>query len=397
MHPALTKLSSLGHLALQSALDRVALAFVRGAVASDTDRPLVIVRVDALGDFVVWLASAEVLVARYRPRRVILVANRLVADLARATGLFDEVVGIDVRAFQNHRRYRFAMLRQVRGLCAAIAIQPTFSRAFWTGDALIRATGAPERIGQKGDLNNLRPWQRRLSDRWYTRLVPPVAESRHELQYNADFLSALGIESAAPTCARLGPVGARPGVLDTGRAYFVVMPGAGSPRRMWPVESFAALARRVAEFRNLRLVICGSPAERGLSEVLASAAGLDDTLVLAGETSVPQLVETIRGARLTIANDSSAIHIAAAVGVPSVCLLGGGHYGRFLPYPDAVQNLGPENKPACVHAAMACFNCNWRCTQPHGPQGPFPCLEAITLETATQAALRQLELREVPS
>lgn len=395
--PLLTKLSSLGHLALQSALDRAAGVAVRGAASPAGEGPLVIVRVDAIGDFVVWLASAEALVARYRPRRVILIANRLVADLARATGIFDEVVPLDVRAFQKHRRYRFSMLRRVRALGAAIAIQPTYSRDFWMGDALIRATGAPERIGQQGDLNNIRPWQRRLSDRWYTRLVAPVARSRHEMQRNADFLRALGVASAAPACARLGPVGARPDALDTGRAYFVVMPGAGSPRRKWPVERFAALARRVAVARDLRLVVCGSPGEKGLAEALARAAGLDDTLVLAGQTSVPQLVETIRGARLTIANDSSAIHIAAAVGAPSLCLLGGGHYARFLPYPETVQNLGPENRPACVHAAMACFNCNWQCSQPHGPQGPFPCLEAITLESATTAALRQLDLRKLHS
>lgn len=397
MQPVLTKLFSFGHFVLQLALDRAAGVSLRRRAASAAEGALVIVRVDAIGDFVVWLASAEVLVELYRPRRVILIANQLVFDLARATGVFDEVIPLDVQAFQNNRRYRFSMLRRVRALGAAIAVQPTYSRAFWVGDALICATGAKERIGQEGDLNNIRSWQRRLSDRWYTQLVQPIAESRHEVQRNADFLRALGINSALPACARLGVVGVRPDALETGRPYFVVIPGAGSSRRMWPVDRFAALARRVAVERDLRLVICGSPDEKGLSRALASAAGLDDTLILAGQTSVSQLVETIRGARLTIANDSSAIHIAAAVGAPSLCLLGGGHYERFLPYPDAVQNLGSINRPSCVHAAMTCFNCNWQCSQPHSLQGPFPCLEAITLEVATMAALRQLDRRELTS
>jgi len=373
----------------------VAAVSARTAATPAGNGPLVIVRVDAIGDFVVWLASAEALVAHYRPRRIVLIANRLVSDLARATGLFDEVLPLDVRAFQEHWRYRFDMLRQIRALGAEIAIQPTYSRVFWMGDALIRATSAPERIGLQGDLNNIRPWQKRLSDRWYTRLVPAVAESRHEMQRNADFLRALGIYSAAPACARLGPIGTRPGALDPARAYFVVMPGAGSSRRMWPLDHFAALARRVATAHDLRLVVCGSPDERGLAEALVREAGLADTLMLAGQTSVTELVETIRGARLTIANDSSAIHIAAAVGTPSLCLLGGGHYGRFLPYPDAAQNLGPHNRPACVHAAMPCFNCNWQCSQTHGPQGPFPCLEAIGRDSATTAALRQLGSKEL--
>lgn len=388
-------MSNLGHFVFQLALDRAAAASVRGTVAPAGERSLIIVRVDAIGDFVVWLASAEALVAQYRPRRVILIANRLVADLARATGLFDEVMPLDVQVFHKDRRYRFAMLRCVRALGAAIAIQPTYSRGFWTGDALIRATGAPDRIGQQGDLNNIRSWQKQLSDRWYTRLVPALVESRHELQRNADFLRALNIPAAAPACTSLGPVGVRPDALGTRPSYFVVIPGAGSPRRMWPLERFAALARRVAIEHDLSLVICGSAGERELAETLARQVGLEDTLVLAGQTTVPELVETIRGACLTIANDSSAIHIAAAVGVPSLCLLGGGHYARFLPYPDAVANLGPKNRPACVHAAMSCFNCNWQCSQPHSPQGPFPCLEAITLESAVTAALRQLDSRKL--
>lgn len=393
----LTKFSTLVHFTVQSALDLAAVAAVRRAAAPTGQRPLVIVRVDAIGDFVVWLASSESLVDSYRPRRVILIANLLVADLARATGIFDEVVPLDVRAFQMHRCYRLSMLRKVRALGAAIAIQPTYSRAFWTGDALIRATGAPECIGQQGDLNNIRPWQKRLSDRWYTQLIPPVVQSSHELQRNADFLRALGIGSGTPVCARLGSFGAPPKALKTERAYFVVMPGAGSARRMWPVERFAALARRIAVDRDLRLVICGSPGEKALADALARAAGLEDTIVLAGQTSVLELIETIRGARLTIANDSSAIHIAAAVGAPSLCLLGGGHFARFLPYPDAATNIAPEVRPSCVHTAMACFNCNWQCSQPHNPQGPFPCLEAITLEAATTAALRQLDQRDLHS
>ncbi|MEO1701536.1 MAG: glycosyltransferase family 9 protein [Pseudomonadota bacterium] len=392
---ALTKLSSLGHFVVQTMLDRAAVISTRAVAAPDDERPLVIVRVDAIGDFVVWLGSAQALVAHYKPRRVVLIANQLVADLARATELFDEVISLNVKAFQRDWRYRYAMMRRIRSLGSVVAIQPTYSRSFWLGDGLIKASGAQERVGQVGDQNNIRYWQKRVSDQWYTRLVPNGEPARHEFERNAGFLKALGISSAAASWGRLGFVGERPGSLAGSRAYFVVVPGAGSDRRIWPLDRFAALSRKVSTQHDLRLVVCGSPNEKPLCEALAREADLDDTLVLAGQTSVPELIETIRGARLTVANDSSAVHIAAAVGAPSLCLLGGGHFARFLPYPEELQNLTAQNTPSCVHADMPCFNCNWQCSQPHKPKGPFPCIEAITIDQATKTASQLLETRKV--
>lgn len=388
MRRLLTKiLQRLGYLYAHAAL-----GWPTGACAeaAEVGGPLVVVRVDAIGDFVVWLAAGERLLAGYRQRGVILIANRNVADLARESGLFDEVLAVDRDAFLGDWRYCLDALRKTRSLGAAIAIHPTYSRDFWIGDALIRATAAPERIGYDGDLSNMRPWQKIFSDRWYTRLVSAQPEPLHELQRNAEFLRVLGDGAAQATIAQLDAVAQLPNSLRKVPQYFVVVPGAGSGRRMWPIDRFAQLVREVSQRRALRLVICGSSGERPLAEDLARRSGLDDALVLAGQTSLPELVETIRRARLVIANDSSAIHIAAAVATSSLCLAGGGHFGRFIPYPDDL----PGPVPVVVHAGMPCFGCNWRCTLPHGPDGPYPCIEAITLEAAVASALKALDLME---
>ena len=396
MQRLLTKVfRRLGYLYAQAAFGWPAVAAKRGrarVTAAQGGGPLVVVRVDAIGDFVVWLAAAERLVALHRPRRAILIANRIFADLARASGVFEEVLAVDRDAFLGDWRYCLAALRQTRSLGASIAIHPTYSRNFWIGDALIRATAAPERIGYDGDVHNMRPWQKRLSDRWYTGLVSARPEPLHELQRNEEFLRGLGDSSAQPTVARIGRVAELPEALRQSPEYFVIVPGAGNFRRMWPIDRFARLACAVAERHGLRLVVCGSAGEQSLAKNLARQSGLADALVLAGLTSVPELVEIIRRARLVIANDSSAIHIAAAVATPSLCLLGGGHFGRFIPYPE--DRRGPET--IAVHAGMPCFGCNWRCTLRHAPDGPYPCIEAITLEAAIAAAMEALAVKETP-
>jgi ADP-heptose:LPS heptosyltransferase len=87
-----------------------------------------------------------------------------------------------------------------------------------------------------------------------------------------------------------------------------------------------------------------------------------------------------------VGNETSATHIAVAVGTPSICLLGGGHFGRFVPYPDGVGGT----IPVPVHHAMDCFGCDWHCTQPHRDGDPAPCIAAIAVDSVVREALNQM-------
>jgi len=109
---------------------------------------LVIIRVDNIGDFVLWLPSVRHLLENYPSyRSAALICNQTCVDFAKATGLFSQVIGIDLRRFVRDLGYRLRLIRQVVQLGAEIAIQPTYSRVFLTGDSLIRASHAKQRIG----------------------------------------------------------------------------------------------------------------------------------------------------------------------------------------------------------------------------------------------------------
>lgn len=348
-----------------------------------------IIRLDKIGDFILWLDSARTLRELYPGRRLILIANSTWAELAEKLHYWDEVWSVDYLRLTRSLIYRWQVMRKIRQQGFDIAIHPTFSRDFMTGDSVVRATGARERIGFRGDNSNSQLWQKRVSDRWYTRLVPANPVPMMEIERNAEFVRLLGVNSYKPAVRPLPRVATLPDALRINVRYFIVFPGASWSGKQWPIESYAALVRHIQTNTGWQPVFCGSSEERSLCSTLSEQTS-PPALNWAGQTSLPQFVEVVRGASLLIGNDSSAIHMAASVETPSVCILGGGHFGRFLPYPE---NL-PGCRPLAVYREMACFGCNWRCSQPHTPGGPVPCISGTPVE-AVIAAVTQA-LRYVP-
>jgi ADP-heptose:LPS heptosyltransferase len=101
----------------------------------------------------------------------------------------------------------------------------------------------------------------------------------------------------------------------------IVHPGAASAARQWPPDRFAEVAAAIAAGGS-RVVITGSPAERGLALRVAGAAGLPESAVLAGGTSLGELAAVVAEASLVLCGDTGIGHLATAFGTPSVLLFG---------------------------------------------------------------------------
>lgn len=333
-----------------------------------------IIRTDNIGDFVLWLPSARRLLENYpNYRSAVLICNQSCVEFAKATGLFSQVIGIDLRRFVRDLAYRWRFVRRVAQLGAEIAIQPTYSRNFLTGDSLVRASRAKQRIGSLGDLSNIRSRQKAISDRWYTQLVQASPEAIMELDRNVEFLRGLGVRDVKAEIPFIPKLTDLPPENQVGKDYFVLFPGASSPIKKWPIESFAAVANHVVDQFGWIPLVCGGPAERSLGDKLIQKLDVPNAINFSGRTTLPELTELLRRARLLISNDTSAIHIAAGVDTPSVCILGGGHYGRFMPYPSQVDGV----KPVSVIHKMDCFNCNWRCKWTDDASAPYPCVSGV--------------------
>ena len=109
----------------------------------------------------------------------------------------------------------------------------------------------------------------------------------------------------------------------------------------------------------------------------------------AGRTSLQELIAIIARAHILVGNETSAMHIAAAVSTPSVCIVGGGHYGRFIPYRLEMETKKPL--PVAVVHKMDCFGCNWRCIYSIPKGTSAPCVEKISVNVVWNAVVKILE------
>jgi ADP-heptose:LPS heptosyltransferase len=335
---------------------------------------LLLVRLDLIGDFIIWLDAAKEFKKLYPDKRIVLYANSAWAPLAERLAYWDEVVSIDMTRLRADDAYRLKLLYRTHFRGFDISIQPTYSREY-VSDLVVRASKAPQRIGQLGDVNNINPERKAVTDTWYTRLVPQGIFPEIELNINAELIRALGhsdFKSRLPYLERRTEL---PPELVIASEYCVIVPGASWEPKMWPAANFAELARKINQNRNLKIVLCGTQSERTICNRVAELSGVD-VINLAGLTTLLHMIEIIRNASLLVANDSASVHIGAVTRTPSVCILGGGHFGRFLPYePEIQENNHPS--PKVIFNKLDCYGCRWRCHYPLIAEQSVPCISGV--------------------
>jgi ADP-heptose:LPS heptosyltransferase len=350
--------------------------------APSTERVL-IVRLDAIGDFILWLDSAQALAAHFekRGKRPVLLANAIWAQWARDLDFFEEVIAVDVAKFLRSPVYRYRIGSEIRRAGYTTAVEPTFSRSWILGDSIIRVSGARERIGSTGNKLNTRVWQTNMGDSWYTQLVPADPAPRSELERNAEFIRNLG---EVDFRSRLPHLAAKSLRVDSqfttsvgGKPYYVLFPGASWVGRQWPISSFCEIGEKLFDRTGWQGVVCGGPSDFELARDLCQKSRAP-LLNWAGRTDLAQLAAILSGTQLLLTNETSAVHIAAACGAPAVCIVGGGHYGRFMPY--HVEQSVDRPLPLTVTHLMPCFGCNWKCIYRCPEGNAVPCIERVPVD-----------------
>jgi heptosyltransferase-2 len=276
-----------------------------------------------VGDAVMSIPALEVVRGHWPQAEVAILARPWVADLYRGQGLADRLLIFDRAG--RHRgllglEHLAAELRRER-FDAALLFQNAFQAAW-----LAWRAGIPERIGYARDA---RSW---LLTRAVA--VPKPGEiPAHESYYYLELLRRAGwLERLTPVEAirlRVAPealhraegllraAGAR-----TGAVRVAVAPGAAyGTAKCWAAERYAALADRLIADFDADVVLFGAASERDVAARIAAAMAHHPVL-LAGQTAIGDLPALLASCHLFVGNDSGAMHVAAAVGLPVVAIFG---------------------------------------------------------------------------
>ena len=348
---------------------------------------VLLIRQDAIGDFVMWLDTAKEYRELYPSEnyRIVLVGNAVWFDLAKGLPYWDEVLPINVKKFKTFSSYRRNILRKVNSFGAQIAVQPTFSREFYHGDSLVRASNAFHKVSSVGDMSNRNWLKKTLADGWHTDLIPASTQIMTELERNAEFFSGISGKTHKVLYPKLDIPQIETSSNWAKREYYVLFPGVGAAIRQWSVESFAEIANRIYEATGLDGILDGAPNEKPLAESIQDLSKAP--LEWAG-TRLGELPELLKYAKFVVSSETSAVYIAAAVETPVICVLGGAYFGRFLPYPESA---GQKIVLKTVSYPMSCFGCNADCVYELDKNEPGPCVSNISVDAVWQEVEKIIE------
>jgi heptosyltransferase-2 len=270
-----------------------------------------------VGDAVMSLPALRALRDRFPHSEISILAKPWVADLYRREPFCNHLIPYTASSLAS----KWTAARDLRGFRfdTAILLQNAFEAA-----AIAFVARIPQRIGYARDARS----------RLLTQAIPvplPGEIPRHERFYYLELLRRAGILEKMPAndLIRLdGATLARADGVEKFRKFGLgdvvigISPGAayGSAKR-WLPDRFADAANHIAKQLGASVAIFGSQSERDLCASVAASITAP-VKNFAGETTLAEFIDLAAACRVYLSNDSGAMHIASALGVPTVAIFG---------------------------------------------------------------------------
>lgn len=328
-----------------------------------TPKRILVIRLSSLGDVVLTLPALSALKSAWPQAHITFLVKKSFAPVLVGHPHVDEVAEFESLGVwgwaREIRRRRFDLVVDLHG---------TFRSRLWS---LVSSAGRRVRYDKRAWERRLLVWFKKPSDRLNDGVVERYVES----------LAPLGV-AATDMVPRL-PVPPRDRLADDlerrlGPGPFIgVAPGALHATKRWFPDRFAQAADRLSRELNLPVVLLGSKSDRGAVEWVLRT--LESPAVsVAGQTSVRDLMIVLSKCRVVLTNDSGALHVSAALGVPTVAIFGPTvkPFGFFPKghWTTVVESEGLDCRPCSLHGAKTC------------PKGHFRCMNDVSVDRVVNAA-----------
>lgn len=306
---------------------------------SETYKNILLIKPSSLGDIVMALPALSMLRRSFPQARISWLVRPEFAPILEGHPHLDEIILFDRKALAKAWRQP-AAFKQLMDLIsrlrdgrfdAVLDLQGLFRTA-----SLAWLSGCTRRFGPV--------WRKEFARLFYTTTVVPRREWVHVIDTYRKLIEAMGgqdrgVEFVLP---------AKPdAMMSTGNLlaqqkidpdhYAVIIPGSAQVSKCWPADRFAALSDRLASEHGLAVVATGGKSESPMIEQIRGLAK-HPIANLAGRTSLPELAEVLRRARLVVSNDTGPGHIAGALGRPLVMMFSWSNPLR----------VGPYGRPECI-------------------------------------------------
>lgn len=343
-------------------------------------RKVVIVKLDAIGDWIMFYNSYKKIKELFPNAKVSLIVYE---DLRETIGNYkniDEFLTVKRKPLMFDKRYKEHLLAYLRNTDFDILINPLFSREF-NSDLICHFTNAKIKIGVNGDNSNILEDISKFTDSWYDYILPvDRAKVIFELERNNEIVSLLGYKNAEVKLPEI-PISEKDETavkelifenhIEDFALVFPGTRGAEKSIKFWDIDKYARVVDYLHE-KGLKVIILGGEEEENICYSIAARSQLRPRVIV-NQTTIWQSAAILKLAKIYVGSDTSMAHISAAIGIPTVVLLGGGHFGRFFPYP------GNPNVKA-VYKKMNCYNCNWECKKE-----TVECIKNIEVKDVTDA------------
>jgi len=333
-----------------------------------------------VGDAIMALPALRGVRQKYHEAQISIVARPYVAEIYRDQEIANELIEYDPAGAHRGWSGREKLVAELRSrkFDAALLLQNAFDAAWLAWRAQI-----PQRVGYARDGRSF----------LLTQAIPvpkPGEIPAHEKFYYLELLRRAGwldqyndhphIALNVPDEARqralrtLEEAGARPN-----RSRIAVGAGASyGSAKCWPPDRFAKALNAFLLRHDADVILFGTPGETPVNDVIAAKL-CRQPINLTGKTSIGELPALLSQCHLFLGNDSGAMHVAAAVGLPVVAIFGPTDSDGTSPVTPRATIV--QQKPYCSPCFLR------RCPTDHR------CMAAVTpamVETALLARLPEV-------
>lgn len=308
----------------------------------DKPKSLIILRTDAIGDYLLFCNFFIVLREHYKDYSITLLGNIAYKDLCLSLNQshINHFIFFNHKKFMKNPLYSIKLLRELKSSRYEILLNPLQSRDF-NNTLLAKCIYARAKYAPSGDCINLAKRLKDKSDRIYTRLFKSKDEIMFEFYRNKEFIENL-FNKEINISARLDstPFKKLPLKIEN---YSILFIGASASYRKWSVEKFAKIGIYLAKTYNQNILICGGKEDMANADIVLKLINKElqskaKIINLAGKTSLTELGSFVYNGNLVISNETSCAHLSALLDTATIAVYNGNHLGRFIPYPQEISD-----------------------------------------------------------